>query len=127
MNEPEQPDFAYHEIHSLRDSAGWRAVFVERHLLGFPYLAEEPLIGWATVHVHGVFEQRQADIVVDTEVIGLVARDEVIEAPEADNFMGYLGPGEDRNVYLDDIPEALARAEAEEQEEEGDHPDASEN
>lgn len=112
-----EPDFGYHEVRSTRDAAGWRAVFVERHDSGFPYLAEEPLVGWATIEVHGVFEKENQDIVVDVEEIGMVARQSVEEAEMMDNFMGYLGPGEDRNVFLDEIPEVLARSEAEEEEE----------
>jgi hypothetical protein len=117
----DEPNYAYHEIRSMGDSAGWKAVFVERHDAGFPYLAEEPLVGWATVEVHGVFEEKQADIVVDVEVVGMVAREGVEEAPMMHNFMGYIGPGEDRNVFLDEIPDVLSRSEAPDEEEEEEH------
>jgi hypothetical protein len=117
----EEPSYVYHKVLSTMESTGWKAVFVERHDSGFPYLAEEPLVGWATVEVHAVFEEKQSDIVVDVETVGMVARGTVEEAELMDNFMGYIGPGEDRNVFLDEIPEVLSRSEAPAEEEEEEH------
>lgn len=57
----------------------------------------------------GAFEGGDRPLEID--IIGLVATEEVEAADMMYNFMGYVGPTQDRNIYLDDAVEKLNEAE----------------
>lgn len=105
----EEPQYIYQILLSITEAEGFRAVFVERHESGFPYLSEEPLIGWGRVQMVGAFEGGDRPLEID--IIGLVATEEVEAADMMYNFMGYVGPTQDRNIYLDGAVEKLNEAE----------------
>lgn len=74
----------------------------------------------------GVFDGGERPLEID--VIGLVATEEVEAADMMHNFMGYVGPTQDRNIYLDDAIEKLDEAEKaanepDEEEDESQNPD----
>jgi hypothetical protein len=110
MYTQDEPQYVYQNLLSISEAIGWRAVFVERYAEGYPYLSEEPLIGWGRTQMIGVFEGGQERL-LEVDVLGLIAREEVVSADMLHNFMGYAGPGEDRNIYLEEASVKLAEAE----------------
>lgn len=92
----------------LLDAPGWNAVFEDEEAARGHVVTA--LAMWALCEVRVEDEDEDTTFTIDSQVTGMVLTDEGIRAvEEADNFLGYLQPGDSLAEFLarkglDDAP-----------------------